>query len=637
MCGIVGKINFDRSPVQRELVAQMCQAIVHRGPDDSGLFFDHYVGLGTRRLSIIDLNDGHMPMCNEDESVWITFNGEIYNFIEKRDELLQAGHGLMTRSDTEVILHLYEEYGIDCLQHLNGMFAFAIWDRARQRLFIARDRLGKKPLHYALTCTGLTFASEIAALLCDPAIPRDLDYDALDMYLTLEYIPSPVTIFKAIRKLPSAHYLVWEKDRLTINRYWHLDYGVKGDMTEEQAAEELRALLTDAIRRRLISDVPLGVFLSGGLDSTTVVALASQLTDKPIKTFSIGFENQAFNELGYARQVAQKYHTDHHEFIVKPDLIDVLPQLSLHYGEPFGDDSAVATYYVSKLARQFVTVALSGDGGDETFGGYPHYTTARYPLNVIPGYLNFGARAFLNGLRVVNPRRAFGAVKGTALGIANSIRELNDPMQAFANRMTALDCNARQRLYSEGLYARVNDNRALGLTRHLPADATNWDVLDKMFYLDQTNYMVDDILVKVDIASMANSLEIRCPILDYRIVEWSARLPATMKVRGTDTKRIMRQAFGDLWTPEIRARKKMGFGMPIDEWLKNDLYQMAHDLLTDQTARQRDLFDQNWIQEMLVRHKNGTGHYAKPLWLLLNFELWARAMENVARVKCARI
>lgn len=626
MCGIAGKLNFTRKPVAESTIARMCDAIIHRGPDDSGILCDRYVGLGARRLSIIDLARGHMPMSNEDESIWIVYNGEIYNFLELRQELIRSGHQFATRTDTEVIIHLYEQYGVDCLQYLNGMFAFAIWDQHRQRLFLARDRLGQKPLCYALMPWGLSFASEIYALLQDAAIPRELDYEALDLYLTLMYVPSPLTIFKAIRKLRPAHYLVWENNQVSIKRYWDIPYGTKRDITEEEAAEELRFLLKDAVRRRLISDVPLGAFLSGGIDSSVIVALMSELLTEPVKTFSIGYTSKAQDELQYARQVARRYETDHHEFVVKPQLVDILLKLSRHYGEPFGDESAVATYYVSQLARQSVTVALSGDGGDEAFGGYLRCISALHPLKLVPSYLQDGLRSWVHNMRRSDVRHALGALKGTTLGIISTLRELNHPLLAFANRMTFLSSSMRQRLYSDDLLRQLNIDGVPWMVRSLSTDKKHWDVLDKMFYLDQSIYLPDDILVKVDIASMANSLEVRCPILDYRLVELSASLPPQMKIQSGETKRIFRRAFADLLPYEILIRKKKGFSIPIDEWMRDGLYPMAVNLLTDKSARERGLFNQAWIEEMLNRHKNGVGNYARQLWLLLNFEIWCRTV-----------
>lgn len=629
MCGIVGQYNFNGTPVDEHLIRQMNAQLVHRGPDDDGYYMDTVVGFGSRRLSIIDLNTGHMPIGNEDGSVWITFNGEIYNFLELRQDLLLRGHSFKTRTDTEVIVHLYEEYGVDCLQHLNGMFALAIWDSSRQRLLLARDRLGKKPLVYSVLPDGVVFASEIEALREHPGISTELDYEALDLYMTMMYIPSPFTIYKAIRKLRPAHYLLAEKGQVKIERYWDIPYGQKRKVSQDEAVAELRELMTDAVQRRLISDVPLGAFLSGGLDSSAIVALMSGLTREPVKTFSIGFEADDFNELNFARQIAERYRTDHHEFIVKPELLKVVPELLRHYGEPYGDDSAVATYYVSKLAREHVTVALTGDGGDETFGGYPRYASALNPLRMLPDYIRDGAHSAARSIELRNPRRFLGAFKGTALGAAGIAREIGKPIHAFANRMTFLNTKTRNQLYSENLRKKIKLSDSW-LVRSLPASKSGWLALDKMFYLDQSIYMVDDILVKVDIASMANSLEVRCPILDYRIVEWSASLPPEMKVHRGETKKLFRLAFSDMLPPEILGRQKMGFAMPIDEWIRGELYEITRDYLTDQTSRERGLFNQNRIVDMLDRHKEGSDKYGLQLWLLVMFEIWMRTVQGRA-------
>ncbi|TLN04462.1 asparagine synthase (glutamine-hydrolyzing), partial [bacterium] len=381
---------------------------------------------------------------------------------------------------------------------------------------LARDRLGKKPLVYSILPDGLVFASEIAALRKHAGVSDELDYEALDLYMTLMYIPSPKTIYKAIRKLRPAHYLLAEKGRVKIERYWDIPYGHKRQVSEAEAVEELRELMTDAVRRRLVSDVPLGVFLSGGLDSSAIVALMSGLMNEPVKTFSIGFESDNFNELNFARQIAERYRTDHHEFIVKPELLTVVPELVRHYGEPYGDDSAVATYYVSKLAREFVTVALTGDGGDETFGGYPRYASALNPLQLLPDYLRDGAHSAARSMELHSLRRFLGAFKGVAVGAAGLFQEFGNPIQAFANRMTFLNTKTRNQLYSDNFRNKIKLSNSW-LVRRLPRSTADWQTLDKMFYLDQSIYMVDDILVKVDIASMANSLEVRCPILDYRI------------------------------------------------------------------------------------------------------------------------
>ena len=418
MCGIVGRLNFNPQPVSIHLIRAMCDAITHRGPDDWGAYLRGPVGLGSRRLSIIDLEGGHQPISNEDQTIWIVFNGEIYNFLELRSQLLKKGHIFRTRTDTEVIVHLYEEHGVDCLQRLNGMFAFALWDEPRQRLFLARDRLGEKPLVYALRGSSLTFASEIQAVLQDWAVPRELDLQALDLYLTYLYIPSPWTIFTAIRKLPPAHYLVCESGRVEIVRYWEVDFSHKTPLKEAEAIEMLLELLRDSVRQRLISDVPLGAFLSGGIDSSTIVALMSQTVGEPVRTFSVGFEGNELrhNELPYARQIADRFGTRHQELWVSPKVTETLSMLVSHYGEPFADGSAIPTYYICQAAGQHVKVVLTGDGGDEVFGGYDWYTrlnSFNWFSQTIQAWRE-GLPRSLAYLRAGDFRRAAGTLRGAS-------------------------------------------------------------------------------------------------------------------------------------------------------------------------------------------------------------------------------
>ena len=426
----------------------MADAMSHRGPDDRGTFVSGSIGLGHRRLSIIDLAGGHQPLGNEDNTIRIVFNGEIYNFPELRDFLLAKGHRFRTNSDTEVIVHLYEEHGVDCLRHLNGMFAFALWDAPRQRLLLARDRLGKKPIVYALSESSLSFASEISALLQDPSVEREIDLEALDLYLALTYVPSPWTMIKSIRKLPPAHYLTCERGVTKIERYWDVKFEPRANVSEAQAADEIRSLLEDSVRRRLISDVPLGAFLSGGIDSGTVVALMTRLTGRPVRTFSIGFDNDAYGELKYAREVAQRYGTHHTELSVQPKMVDVLPRLVQHYGEPYGDGSAVPTYYVSKLAGQSVKVVLSGDGGDEVFGGYPWYGAATKHAALARAFVRDGIQALGSALNQRQLRPALGALKGTAVGLGVAGRGWLNPSKAFERVITFFTPQDRQRLYS---------------------------------------------------------------------------------------------------------------------------------------------------------------------------------------------
>ncbi len=623
MCGIAGKLNFNDKPVSRDLVSSMRDAIRHRGPDDKGNYFGESVGLGHRRLSIIDLAGGHQPIANEDDTIWIVFNGEIYNFPELRDRLIAQGHIFKTNSDTEVIIHLYEEYGVDCLQYLNGMFAFAIWDENRRRLFLARDRLGKKPLVYAMLDDGIAFASEINAVLQDPSIPRDIDLQAMDLYLTLLYVPSPWTMLKAVRKLPPGHYLLSEQGQVQIERYWDVQFTPRQDLSEEEATVEIRSLLEDSVRRRLISDVPLGAFLSGGIDSSAVVALMTRLTGRPVQTFSIGFDNDAYGELPYAREVAQRYDADHTELLVQPQMVDVLPRLVRHYGEPYGDGSAVPTYYVSQLASQSVKVVLSGDGGDEVFGGYPWYVSAPRHGKLAQAYVRDGLRAFREAWNGRQLRPMLGAIKGTAIGLGVTWRGWHDPSQAFERLITFSTPEQRRQLYTPSVQS-VLENGQTSLIKELFGRQNGEHFLNKMFYVDHHLYLPDDILVKVDIASMANSLEVRSPFLDYRLVELSASLPPHMKVQGAGTKRILRHVMADLLPESVMNRPKVGFGLPMERWMREDLFSMACDLLLDNQSRSRDFFNQYNVKSMLERHKSGQNNYGNQLWVLLFFELWHR-------------
>jgi asparagine synthase (glutamine-hydrolysing) len=628
MCGIVGKLNFDGRPVAEELLKRMCAVSTHRGPDDEGIYLQGAIGLGHRRLSIIDLGCGHQPMSNEDGTIWIVFNGEIYNFLELRQELEARGHTLRTSSDTEVIVHLYEDYETACVKKLNGMFAFAIWDEPRQRLFLARDRLGKKPLHYAQVGQSLIFASEIQPILEDPTVPRRLNLKALDQYLTLLYVPGPYTMFQDIMKLPPAHFMVYEKGQARITRYWRLNFRHKLTLSQEALREHILALLEDATRLRLISDVPLGAFLSGGIDSSLIVALMSRLMNRPVKTFSVGFETEGdwFHELPYARLVAQHLGTDHTEIIIRPQMAEVLPKLVWHYGEPFGDSSSIPTYYISKVARSDVTVALSGDGGDELFGGYSWYThyqalTAGQVLRTLTNQTLLDFKALAKSL-------SSNTAKAVLVRLLKRVLDLfkgeHDPVRRYTRLVQYFSNEQKRHLYSKAL------NQALGDTDGFEAfykAATLTDGLhrlDRLFYIDINVYLPDDILVKVDIASMANSLEVRSPFLDYRVVELAASIPANLKVNNGTTKYILKRAARDLLPEAILTRPKWGFHSPIDDWLHKDLYQHTYEVLLDQHTQERGLFNVEYVKQMLKEYIAGKVYLGQHLWLFLNFELWCR-------------
>ena len=629
MCGIAGKLNFVDQPVSVALLRAMCEAIAHRGPDDQGMYLNGKIGMGNRRLSIIDVAGGHQPIANEDETVWIVFNGEIYNFPELRAQLLARGHVLRTRSDTEVIVHLYEDEGPACLERLNGMFAFALWDTKLERLMLARDRLGEKPLLYAVTADGLVFGSEMSALLQDPAVQREIDLDALDLYLALQYVPNPRTMLRGVHKLPPAHYLLWQGGRLDVQRYWDVDFTPRWKGSESEAVAAIRELLEDSVRRRLMSEVPLGAFLSGGVDSSTMVALMTRLTGKPVKTFSVGFDGDAYGELPFAREIARRYQTEHHELDVRPQMIDVLPKLVHHFGEPFGDCSAVPTYYVSKLAAGTVKVAMSGDGGDEVFAGYPWYVDAFRPGRLAAAFLGEGARAARQAIARRQPRRVLGAVKGVAVGLGESWRVRRSALGAFERAATCFTAAQRSRLYTSDVRNGRPQLRIDPIGERYWAAQNGTSPLSRLMYTDHHLYLPDDILVKVDITTMACSLEARAPFLDHRLVELVASMPATWKVRGGVAKHLLKRAVADLLPETVLKRPKVGFALPVQRWMREDLRDMACDLLLDPHARYRMVLEPRVVGEMLTQHMAAARPNGYQLWLLLFFELWCRDVLSV--------
>src|SRR6184192_1590034 len=538
MCGIAGFINAEHSRDDAEqLIDRMCQVIRHRGPDDQGTWVGEGVALGMRRLSIIDLAGGHQPIFNEDQSILVVFNGEIYNYRELRQILEERGHRFATKSDTETIVHAYEEYGADCVKHLRGMFTFALWDRKRQRLLAARDRFGKKPLNYYWDGQRLIFGSEIKSIL-EAGIPREIDAVALDEYLAYSYVPTPNTLFKNVKKLPAAHILIYEDGQMSTKRYWELPFTPTCQDGEATALERTRELLKDAVRVRLMSEVPLGAFLSGGIDSSIVVGLMSSMMSQPVKTFSIGFEEDDFSELPYARQIAQHFGTDHHEFFVRPELVSVLPQLVWAYDEPFADASMLPTYYVSKLAKEHVTVVLTGDGGDEIFGGYTRYER-EMSINRIPAFLRafmgFGSRLMPEGMR---GKKRLGML-------------WHDPATRYAQLFTPFHSDGRPAMYTPEYFTLVGEHdpyaRLINQFRHI----AHLDTVSQLQYVDVRAYLTDDILVKVDKASMFNSLETRSPLLDQHLAEYVSSLPSTIRTRDRVLKYLLKKVAADLLPAEI--------------------------------------------------------------------------------------
>ena len=600
----------------------MCGALVHRGPDSRGLFLREGVGLGVQRLRVIDLETGDQPIYNEDGSVVVVLNGEIYNFQELRARLERSGHTFATRTDTEVIVHLYEEEGTRCVESLHGMFAFALWDARLHQLLIARDRVGKKPLFYSERDGVLTFASELNALLEDEGIPHELDHRALDCYLAYEWVPTPLTPFRAVRKLPPASTLVFRDGAVDIDRYWRLDYGRKlTHCSPAELQEQIREGIRAAVRRRMVADVPLGAFLSGGIDSSAVVAAMAEASSEPVKTFSIGFESETLNELEHARTVAREFATDHHELVVRPDAVEMIPAIVRRYGEPFGEPSALPMFYLAEMARRHVTVALSGDGGDESFAGYP-----RYPTNVLLGRLDRLPRAIRAGAAGLGSRMPTSGTIDSPLSRARrmALALPMDPGARYVGYMSELNGLDRQALYTQEYREAVGASCASQVLLQPWGHSTAAALIDRMLDVDVNTYLPDNHLVKADIATMAHSLEVRSPLLDHELMELAAAVPADMKVRGLQKKVVLRDALRGWLSDEVLDRPKQGFQLPIAEWFRGELHGWARDVLLDPGARSRGYFHEPYVRALLDDHAAGGRDYSRPIWSLVIFEVWHR-------------
>ena len=599
-------------------VHRMCQTIVHRGPDDEGIYARGPVGLGMRRLSIIDLSGGKQPIHNEDKSVWVVFNGEIYNFPELREELLNRGHQFYTHSDTEVIVHLYEEMGSDCVKKLRGMFAIALYDERKKSLLLARDRLGKKPLHYALHKGRLLFGSEIKTMLAVAPELAEVSLEGVLQFFYFGYVPDPLTAFQQIHKLPPGHLLEFAGGEIKVRQYWDVpDYGAHPPKSEEECLEQLESKLLEAVRIRLISDVPLGALLSGGVDSSIVVALMARASSSPVKTFSIGFRNQDFNEAEYARMVAERYGTDHHELTVDPNIGETLEMLSGMMEEPFGDSSMIPTYYVSKLARQHVTVALSGDGGDELYAGYDRYIVnlrrSRY------GSPSWMGKIYRNHVYPVLPQNVRGRKLAWNISLPSRDRYLDG-----LSFLPALD---RERsLFSDELLSEAGQftdpfKRFEEYYDHAPAA----DTLSRLLYLDTKTYLTADILAKVDRMSMATSLEVRVPMLDQEFVEWTAGLPIEWKFRNGTRKYLLKKLAERIGIPPaLLHRRKQGFSLPLVHWMRDGMKDGLLSILTEPRTLQRGYFKPAAVRALLDEHFRGYRDHAGAIWLLLVLELWHR-------------
>ncbi|HXL80436.1 MAG TPA: asparagine synthase (glutamine-hydrolyzing) [Pyrinomonadaceae bacterium] len=622
MCGIVGIVRSDGLDVDRALLTRMADAVRHRGPDDDGFYLNGPVGLGMRRLSIIDLAGGAQPIHNQDRSAWIVFNGEIYNYRQLRDQLEKLGHTFYTNSDTEAIIHAYDQYGADCPKHLRGMFAFAIWDERTQELFLARDRVGKKPVLYAQVNGQLVFGSEFSALLQHPDIGKDIDFEALNHYLSFMCVPAPLTAYREIRKLEPGHSLRYRKGEIRIERYWQPDFSRKVDISEQEAGEEAIKILRDAVKVRLMSEVPLGAFLSGGIDSSAVVALMSEESSAPVKTFSIGFEEQEFSELQHARRVAAHVGADHHEFIVRPDALEVLPILVEHYGEPYADSSAVPTYYVARETRKHVTVALNGDGGDESFAGYERYAAMRLAekYHRIPAVLRDTVLR-----QAIELMPSSETKRGRVRDVKRFVEAASLPkVERYLRWLSVFDSQAKQDLCTDNFRQKTQAHSPAGIIDPWFARANGSGIVDAALLTDIMTYLPNDLLVKVDIATMANSLEARSPFLDHHVIEFAASLPEKYKLRGLTTKYLLKQVLKKLLPAENVDRRKMGFGVPIGHWFRGKLQPFLRETILSESALKRGLFKPDAVKRLVELHTRSERDYSHQLWTLLMLELWFR-------------
>ena len=614
MCGIVGKLNFHPdNPVEERLIKEMCSVITHRGPDDEGLYLNNNVGLGHRRLSIIDLHVGHQPIFNEDRSIVIVFNGEIYNYRELRDELLKKSHQFSTATDTEVIVHLYEEFGVECLQKLNGMFGFALWDNNERRLFVARDRIGIKPVYYYYNSEGFVFASELKAILKDNSINLKIDFNGIDSYLSYGYIPSPATIYKDTYKLLPGHYIIVKDKNVTTKKYWDIVYNYDYTRSKEDSVLQLQELLESAVKMHLVSDVPVGAFLSGGIDSSIVVALMSKIVARPVKTFSIGFEVDEFNETKDARMVADSFHTEHTELILKPDAVDLISKLAKLYDEPFADSSAIPTYIVSKLASQNVKVVLSGDGGDELFAGYTRYLDQDRDKRFLrlPDFI----RGNILGL--------LGDILPPSFKGKNYFQYISkDPIERYIRRTLIFNEERKSLLYENDFKNEINSNSFMAL--NYLEKVKGCPPITQYLYLDSKMYLPEDILTKVDRASMAHSLEVRVPLLDYRLIEFAATIPPDQNINKLNQKIMLKEALSRVYPGYKFDKQKQGFGVPLERWFRHELKELCYDVLLSPSLFNRGYFKKKKLKALLDEHQTRDRDNSHLIWTLLCLELWHR-------------
>ena len=636
MCGIIGAAWTDLAWVLKpESLAAMSDRIVHRGPDDSGSYRDDHAALGFRRLSIVDLQGSRQPLCNEDGTIWTVFNGEIYNFPALRRRLEAKGHVLRTNGDTEVLVHLYEDEGPGFVQHLRGMFALAIWDAPRRKLVLARDRMGQKPLLYRVVPERIVFASEMKALLAlpDADVPRTIDPLALDRYLTFGYINHPDTILQGVHKLPPAHYAVWQEGRFSLTRYWNPDWNAEVEAPIEADAERLRELLSEAVREQMVADVPLGAFLSGGIDSTIIVGLMQRFSEEPVKTFSIGFPDPAFDETGYAEMAAKFLGTEHHSFMVEPKAWESLPALARQFDEPFADSSALPTWLVARETRKHVTVALTGDAGDELFGGYDRYRAVAISARL--DRLPASVRSALGSLAGRLP--ASSKAKTRLRQVKRLLEAVGEPpLLRYLRWVEMFDEPTRGGLYSDAFLGELaaidsvssstgKEEPSAMLARGFQA-AYKRDPVTAAMVTDVLTYLPGDLLTKVDMASMAHSLECRGPFLDHRVVELALAMPLKhkLRLRGGRSKVVLKKAFADLLPEPIKTRPKMGFGVPLDRWFRGELKDELRSVLLDPVAQNRGWFRPESVERLINEHVEGRKDHAYRLWALLMLEMWFR-------------
>jgi asparagine synthase (glutamine-hydrolysing) len=626
MCGIAGIFEVERlEPMGREVIERMNHTLRHRGPDDAGVFVGPGIGLGHRRLSIIDVAGGHQPLSNEDGTIWVLLNGEIYNYPELRRELLGEGHTFTTHSDTEAIVHLYEEHGEACFPMLRGMFAAAIWDSRQRKLLLARDRVGKKPLFYAFDGKRIVFGSELKALLAVDGFSRNVDGEAISDYFSFGYIPAPKTIYRNVRKVQPGHYLTVSAQGIQEKEYWDLSFARLEDRSEEEWCEMLRHKLCEATRVRLMSDVPLGAFLSGGLDSSSIVSMMAHLMKLPVTTCSVGFDEREYDESSHARQIAELFHSSHHEQTVSPNALEVIDKLAWHYDEPFADSSAVPTYYVCQVARQHVTVALGGDGGDESFAGYRRYYFDQWENKLRQFAPAPWRKAVFHPLGKMYPGLAWAPRMFRAKATFQSLSR--SPLEGYFNSVSIFRPDEKERLFRGDFRKSLAGYDSLGVLQHYYDRAGTADLLSRIQYVDIKTYLTDDILTKVDRASMAVSLEVRAPLLDHELMEMVAAMPSSLKLRGRTGKYIFKKAMEPVLPHDIVYRSKQGFAVPLNRWFRGELHEMAYETLF---VRTDEYLDQKYLKKIWDQHQKGTFDRSAYLWAVLMFRKWRQVVGGEA-------